>query len=58
MCLRPRSTFPLADRTFYSLIYATRSAIGLEVFRDCQVATLLEQESRRGQGCSVLLIEA
>lgn len=50
--------FPLADRTFYSLIYATRSAIGLEVFRDCQVATLLEQESRRGQGCSVLLIEA
>lgn len=42
--------FPLADRTFYSLIYATRSTNGLEVLRDCQVVTLIEQESRRGKG--------
>jgi three-Cys-motif partner protein len=27
--------FPTKDRTFYSLIYATRSSKGVEVFRDC-----------------------
>lgn len=39
---------PLKDRTLYSLVYATRSPKGIEVFRDCQVKTLEEQDSVRG----------
>lgn len=39
--------YPTRDRTFYSLIYATRSKIGVEVFRDAQNATLLEQDAMR-----------
>jgi len=39
---------PLKDRTLYSLVYATRSATGIEVFRDCQIKTLGEQDSVRG----------
>lgn len=39
--------FPMKDRTFYSLIYATRSAKGVEVFRDCQHAALLAQDAVR-----------
>ncbi|MEG3168191.1 three-Cys-motif partner protein TcmP [Sphingomonas sp. LB3N6] len=39
--------FPTKDRTYYSLIYATRSTKGIEVFRDCQHATLKEQDKVR-----------
>lgn len=39
--------FPMKDRTFYSLIYATRSTKGVEVFRDCQHAALLAQDTVR-----------
>jgi len=39
---------PLADRTLYSLIYATRKETGIEVFRDCQVKTLRTQSAVRG----------
>lgn len=39
---------PLIDRTLYSLIYATRKPHGIEVFRDCQIKTLLEQAAVRG----------
>lgn len=39
--------FPLKDRTYYSLIYATRSTKGVEVFRDCQNGTLKEQDKVR-----------
>lgn len=39
--------FPMKDRTFYSLIYATRSDKGIEVFRDCQHAALLAQDAVR-----------
>ncbi len=39
--------YPTRDRTFYSLIYATRSKVGVEVFRDAQNATLLEQDAMR-----------
>ena len=28
--------YPTKDRPFYSLIYATRSNKGIEVFRECQ----------------------
>lgn len=35
---------PYADRTLYSLIYATRRAPGIEVFRRTQIKTLQEQE--------------
>jgi three-Cys-motif partner protein len=35
---------PLADRTLYSLIYATRKPPGIEVFRRAQLKTLREQE--------------
>ncbi|WP_298814704.1 three-Cys-motif partner protein TcmP [uncultured Sphingomonas sp.] len=41
--------YPLRDRTFYSLVYATRAAAGVEVFRDCQVATLKQQDDRRAE---------
>jgi three-Cys-motif partner protein len=40
---------PIRDRTLYSLIYATRKAVGLEVFRDCQVRALEEQSQIRGE---------
>lgn len=39
--------FPTKDRTFYSLIYATRSPKGVEVFRDCQHAALKAQDRVR-----------
>jgi hypothetical protein len=39
--------FPLKDRTYYSLIYATRSTKGIEVFRDCQHDALKEQDEVR-----------
>lgn len=39
--------FPTKDRTYYSLIYATRSTKGIEVFRDCQHTTLKEQDQVR-----------
>lgn len=39
--------FPTKDRTFYSLIYATRSTKGVEVFRDCQHAALKAQDTVR-----------
>jgi len=40
---------PLHDRTLYSLIYATKKARGLEVFRDCQLKALTEQSPIRGE---------
>lgn len=39
--------YPLRDRTFYSLVYATRSPVGVEVFRDCQAKTLGAQDVMR-----------
>lgn len=39
--------YPLRDRTFYSLVYATRSPVGVEVFRDCQAKTLGAQDDMR-----------
>lgn len=39
--------FPTKNRTFYSLIYATRSTKGVEVFRDCQHAALKAQDAVR-----------
>lgn len=39
--------FPTKNRTFYSLIYATRSPKGIEVFRDCQHAALKAQDQVR-----------
>lgn len=39
--------FPMKNRTFYSLIYASRSTKGVEVFRDCQHAALLAQDAVR-----------
>jgi three-Cys-motif partner protein len=39
--------FPDKDRTYYSLIYATRSSKGVEVFRDCQAAALKAQDEVR-----------
>ena len=38
---------PVRDRLLYSLIYATRSTAGIEVFRDCQIRTLTEQDTVR-----------
>jgi three-Cys-motif partner protein len=38
---------PLRDRQIYSLIYATRSPAGIDVFRNCQIKTLVEQEAVR-----------
>lgn len=37
----------LKDRPLYCLVYATRHPIGLEVYRDCQVAALQEQSKTR-----------
>lgn len=39
--------YPLRDRTFYSLVYATRSPVGVAVFRDCQAKTLGAQDDMR-----------
>lgn len=39
--------FPLKNRTYYSLIYATRSTKGVEVFRDCQHSTMKTQDEVR-----------
>ena len=38
---------PLKDRPLYCLFYATRHHTGIEVFRDCQVKTLMEQSKTR-----------
>jgi three-Cys-motif partner protein len=38
---------PVRNRMLYSLVYATRSATGIEVFRDCQIKTLTEQDAVR-----------
>ncbi|MFT4954113.1 MAG: three-Cys-motif partner protein [Brevundimonas sp.] len=40
---------PLHDRVLYSLIFATKKARGLEVFRDCQLLALTEQSKIRGE---------
>lgn len=40
---------PIRNRTLYSLIFATRKPVGLEVFRDCQVPALEEQSQIRGE---------
>jgi three-Cys-motif partner protein len=41
--------YPTRDRTFYSLIYATRSNVGIEVFRECQHDALKAQDIVRDQ---------
>lgn len=41
--------YPTIDRTFYSLIYATRSKVGIEVFRECQYDALKAQDLVRDQ---------
>ncbi|KQX20697.1 MULTISPECIES: three-Cys-motif partner protein TcmP [unclassified Sphingomonas] len=41
--------YPTKDRTFYSLIYATRSNVGIEVFRECQHDALKAQDQVRDQ---------
>ena len=38
---------PSRDRPLYSLFYATRHDMGIEVFRDCQVRALEEQSKTR-----------
>jgi three-Cys-motif partner protein len=38
---------PLKNRPLYCLFYATRHPKGIEVFRDCQVATLREESRTR-----------
>ena len=38
---------PVKDRPLYCLFYATRHPKGIEVFRDCQVATLREESRTR-----------
>ncbi len=39
---------PTIDRPLYSLVYGTRSPKGLEVFRDCQIKALHNQDKARG----------
>ncbi len=39
---------PTMDRPLYSLVYGTRSPVGLEVFRNCQIKALRKQEQARG----------
>ncbi|UDL93340.1 three-Cys-motif partner protein TcmP [Lichenihabitans sp. PAMC28606] len=39
---------PTMDRPLYSLVYGTRSSMGLEVFRNCQIKTLRKQADARG----------
>lgn len=41
--------YPTRDRTFYSLIYATRSHVGVSVFRECQHNALKAQDLVRDQ---------
>lgn len=41
--------YPTKKRTFYSLIYATRSKVGVEVFRECQHDALKAQDLVRDQ---------
>lgn len=38
---------PMKNRTLYSLVYASRSPMGIKVFRDCQAKTLIEQDCVR-----------
>jgi hypothetical protein len=38
---------PLKDRPLYSLFFGTRRPPGIEVFRECQIATLKEQDTTR-----------
>lgn len=38
---------PLKNSMLYALIYATRSAEGINLFRDCQIKTLREQDTVR-----------
>lgn len=40
---------PASDRTLYFLVYATRRPPGMEVFRDCHVASLNAQSDIRGR---------
>ena len=40
---------PMQDRTLYFLVYATRRPPGMEVFRDCQIASLQAQSELRGR---------
>jgi three-Cys-motif partner protein len=39
---------PTMDRPLYSLVYGTRSPVGLEVFRNCQIKALRKQDEARG----------
>lgn len=39
---------PTMDRPLYSLVYGTRSPVGLEVFRSCQIKALRKQDEARG----------
>lgn len=41
--------YPGKDRTYYFLVYGTRDATGIEVFRDCQVKALEAQSQIAGQ---------
>jgi three-Cys-motif partner protein len=41
--------YPGKNRTFYYLIYGTRKAAGIEVFRDCQIKALEEQAAVAGR---------
>jgi len=50
--------YPTKDRTFYSLIYATRSNKGIEVFRECQHDALRAQDIVRDQLKSTKRAEA
>lgn len=40
---------PKQDRTIYFLVYATRRPPGMDVFRDCHIASLEEQSKIRGE---------
>jgi three-Cys-motif partner protein len=48
---------PLKDSLLYALVYATRSPKGIEVFRDCQIKTLREQEAVRGVAKAAAAVE-
>ena len=41
--------YPGRERTFYFLVYGTRSPAGIEVFRDCQIQALEEQSNISGK---------
>ena len=49
---------PLKNSMLYALVYATRAAKGIEVFRDCQIKTLREQEAVRGIAKAAKEVEA